>query len=488
MNSQTSNTKQAAWLGIGSMSSFAIGVISSMILSRFLPKGDYGTYKQVLYVYETLLVVFTLGLPRAYSYFLPRININQAKSLIKKISVLFLLMGGVMSILLFVFADYIGDFLNNPDLSGAIRLFAIVPTLLLPTMGLDGILATFKRARLMALYNVLSKFVMLIFITSPILLLNMGYKEAIIGFVLSSIFSFLLAEFLIYYPLRKNENERCEISYNKIFAFSLPLLFASLWGILQMSADSFFISRYFGKEIFAEFANGNMDLPFVSMIVSSCAMVLSPVFSKMSSEKLSPHDDVMPIWKSAFEKSAMLIYPLVLYSIVYSDILMTLLYGQQYEVSGTYFSIRTIVCFFNVIAIGPLLINVGYVNYYSRVQMCSAIAVVILEYISVITIHSPYAISMIQLICRVGAIVVYMLFIANYFGVSVRRLLPFKNISKIFVVSLALLVILKFLTNLIALSELYTIVVSFVVYSLLFLFVSRRAGVDYLQLLGLKKS
>ena len=110
MNSQTSNTKQAAWLGIGSMSSFAIGVISSMILSRFLPKGDYGTYKQVLYVYETLLVVFTLGLPRAYSYFLPRININQAKSLIKKISVLFLLMGGVMSILLFVFADYIGDF------------------------------------------------------------------------------------------------------------------------------------------------------------------------------------------------------------------------------------------------------------------------------------------------------------------------------------------------------------------------------------------
>ena len=69
---QTSNSKQAVWVAIGSFFSFFVGIVSPVILSRFFDKGDYGTYKQVMYVYNTLLAVFTLGLPKAYAYFLPK--------------------------------------------------------------------------------------------------------------------------------------------------------------------------------------------------------------------------------------------------------------------------------------------------------------------------------------------------------------------------------------------------------------------------------
>ena len=68
---QTSNSRQAAWVAIGSFFSFIVGIVSPMILSRYFDKGDYGTYKQVMYVYNTLLTIFTLGLPKAYAYFLP---------------------------------------------------------------------------------------------------------------------------------------------------------------------------------------------------------------------------------------------------------------------------------------------------------------------------------------------------------------------------------------------------------------------------------
>ena len=78
-----------------------------MILSRYFDKADYGTYKQVMYVYNTLLTVFTLGLPKAYSYFLPRVNPQEAKDLINKITRLFFLLGGVFSILLFLGASLI---------------------------------------------------------------------------------------------------------------------------------------------------------------------------------------------------------------------------------------------------------------------------------------------------------------------------------------------------------------------------------------------
>lgn len=483
MSHTTNNSRQAAWIAVGSLTSFAFGIVSSMILSRYLPKADYGTYKQVLYVYETLLVIFTLGLPRAYSYFLPRVDIGQAKSLIKKISFIFLLLGSSMSLSLFFCADYIGVLLKNSDLSDALRMFSIVPTMMLPTMGLDGILATFKRAKLMAFYNAVTKIAMLLFVALPVILFNMGYKEAICGFVIASVFSFLLAELLIYYPLRHLSSDRCQISYKEIFTFSLPLLFASMWGIIQISADSFFVSRYFGKEIFAEFANGNMDLPFVGMIVGACATVLSPVFSKLSSKGVNPQTDIMPLWKNTFEKSAMLIYPLVLYFIVFADVLMVILYGKQYEISSSYFIIRSIVSFFNVIAIGPLLINVGYVKSYTMVQIASAICVVVLDYTSIVTIHSPYAISVIQLMCRVGSIIVYLYVISTYFGISLLNLLPLNNIWKIFLLSLFLLPLIKGMTQLLNLSNLYVLVISLLLYSTLFIIISYKIGIDYMKIL-----
>ena len=150
----TNNTKQAAWVAIGSLCSFGFSIVSSMILSRYFNKADYGTYKQVIYVYNTLLTIFTLGLPKAFSYFLPRVELGQSKSLIRKITILFFLLGGVFSLLLFVFAPQIAVLLKNPDLTKALRVFAIVPFLMLPTMGLDGILATFKQTKFLAFYNI----------------------------------------------------------------------------------------------------------------------------------------------------------------------------------------------------------------------------------------------------------------------------------------------------------------------------------------------
>ena len=120
---ETNNSRQAAWVAMGSLFSFGFSIVSSMILSRYFDKADYGTYKQVMYVYNTLLTVFTLGLPKAYSYFLPRVNPQEAKDLINKITRLFFLLGGVFSILLFLGASLIAQFLKNPDLEIAYAIF-----------------------------------------------------------------------------------------------------------------------------------------------------------------------------------------------------------------------------------------------------------------------------------------------------------------------------------------------------------------------------
>lgn len=481
---QTNNTKQAAWVAIGSLCSFGFAIVSSMILSRYFNKADYGTYKQVMYVYSTLFTIFTLGLPKAFSYFLPRVELTQSKNLIRKITNLFFLLGGLFSLSLFIFAPQIANFLKNPDLTKALRVFAIVPFLMLPTMGLEGILATFKQTKFIALYEILTNIFKLVCVALPVMIWNLGYVEALWGFVISSFVTFLLALYLKYYPVRNQPNEKCPITLKDIFRFSMPLLTASLWGIIIASCDQFFVSRYFGNETFAEFSNGWLPLPFVGMITGATATVLSPIFSRMSHEKVDPMKEIYPLWMSVFEKSAKLIYPIVIYCTVFADIVMSVMYGQQYAVSGSYFRIKLVTEFFNIIIFAPLLINIGEVKYYSRVHMVVAVSVVVLEFLSVKTIFSPYAISWVSTACQLGKIYALLWLVAKFFGIKIYQLFPIKLILQILIPSTALLLLERWiLIDLSQLSTLLVLVVSFVAYVALFFIYGLLMKMDYIGII-----
>lgn len=481
---KSNNTQQAFWIALGSLFSFGFGIVSSMILSRYFAKEDYGTYRQVLYVYSTLLTVFTLGLPKAFSYFLPRVEENQAKDLIKKITNLFFLLGGIFSVVLFVFSAQIASFLKNPDLTLALKIFSPVPLLMLPTMGLEGILSTFRMTKFMAVYTIATRIMMLLCVALPVMLFGGGYIQAIIGFVIASFVSFLLALYFKYYPVKNKGNEKCETTYNEIFKFSLPLLYASLWGILISSADQFFISRYFGTKVFAEFSNGALELPFVGMIVGATATVLSPIFSRMSHEKLDPQKEIFPIWKSVFEKSAMLIYPLLIYTWFFADVLMVVLYGEQYEISAVYFRIKTLINFFAIIVYAPLLINIGKVKYYASVHVFIAILVIIMEYISVLTIHSPFAISVVSLICQLIKTFLLLFVVSKYFGLKTYQLFPLKLIFQIVFPSIIILGVLYYLlVILFSLNYLIILLISTVVYFLAFYIYSKLIKLDYMSII-----
>lgn len=480
----TNNTKQAFWLSVGSLASFGFGIISSMILSRFFNKADYGTYKQVLYVYNTLLMVFTLGLPKAYSYFLPRVPLNQAKDLIKKITNLFFILGGVFSLFLFWGSGIAARVLNNPNLTEAIKIFAIVPLLMMPTMGLEGILATYKQTKFMAVYTVITRLVMLCCVALPVMAFGLGYREALVGFVIGSLISCILALALKYRPVRQYGKNPCSVTLMDVLKFSLPLLYASIWGIIIKSSDQFFISRYFGNEVFADFSNGSWELPFVGMVIGACATVLSPIFSRMSYEKVDFNKEVYPLWINVFIKTAMLIYPIVIFSIVFSDEIMVVLYGQQYLSSGYYFRVKLLTNFLTLIVYAPLIINTGHVKFYSNAHMITAFAIVLLEFVSVKTINSPFAIAWISMICNVGMVIVMLLFVARLFGVKFFNLFPISVILKILLPSAALLYLEHWLLfDILHLKVLIGLVLGLLLYGCVFLLYSWIIKLDYFGIL-----
>lgn len=484
MSSKSSNTVQALWVMLGSLSAFGFAIVSSMLLSRYFDKHDYGTYKQVMYVYSSLVVVFTLGLPKAFSYFLPRVNEGQAKDLINKINSVLLVLGAVMSLGLFIGANVIADVLNNQDLATPLRYFALVPLFMLPTMGLEGILATYRQTKFLAIYKTVTQIFMLFCVVVPVIFFDGTINSAIIGFTIASFFCFITALYLKYKPIRNYTKEKSPYSYRQIFNYTLPIMGASIWGIIISSSDQFFISRYFGTEVFAEFANGSMELPFVGMIIGATSVVLSPVFSKMAHENLDPQKEIFPIWISVFEKSAMLIYPLLIFVWVFADIIMVVLYGEQYENSSIYFKIRLILNFFTIIAFAPLLINTGKVKFYANVHMFTAIAVILLEFLVVKTIKSPYSVAVVSLLCQLGKIYALLYAVAKLFEMKVYQLFPTKLLLKIVLPSIVVLAFEYYLFVIyLDINVMLLLFLSFVMYAVIFIIYSRWVGIDYMTIL-----
>ena len=192
---------------------------------------------------------------------------------------------------------------------------------------------------------------------------------------------------------------------------------AGIWGMIINSTDQFFISRYFGTVVFAEFSNGAMELPFVGMIVSACSTVLYPLFSKYSHDGLDAKDKIYPIWLSVFNKTAMLIYPLVVFCWFYADQIMEILYGTQYEHSGVYFRIKLFGNLFTLIAFAPVILSIGATNYYAKVHAYGAIILVLLEWLSIKIINDPYIVVSISVVCHIGRILFLLRLVAKLFPI-----------------------------------------------------------------------
>lgn len=420
---QTSNSRQAVWLAIGSFFSIIVGIVSPIILSRFFDKGDYGTYKQVMYVYNTLLAVFTLGLPKAYAYFLPKFATEYSKDIISKVTKIFFILGTVFSLILLCFAGPIASIMNNPDLKMALIVFSPTPFLLLPTMGLDAIYASFRKTKYLAYYTIATRVLIIACIVLPVAIFSGNYIHAIIGFDIASLITFFFALYLKSWPVKRVEHLKSSLTYKEIFKFALPLLYASLWGIMTSSANQFFISRYFGNETFAEFSNGFMELPFVGMISGAISAILLPVFSGMDKGD-GMGNESLNVWNSALLKSAKLIFPMLIFSVFFAEPIMTCMYGDMYAQSSIYFVIKNLSGLFYIIPFYPIILAIGKTSAYANVHMVVAFVIVIAEYIICKTCDSAVYVAITSELCQLFKIWLLMRVIVNYAHKKITDLIP----------------------------------------------------------------
>lgn len=484
MQRKTNNTIQAFWVAMGSLSSFALSIVSAAILSRYFDKAEYGTYRQILYVYNTLLVIFSAGLPRVFAYFLPRYPLEQGKYIVWKVSKLLFFFGMAFSIVLFVFSGLIAQILKNPELSIGLKYFSPIPMLLLPTLGIEGIFSTYQKTIYIAIYNTITRVLMLLCIVLPVILLHGTYLYAIYGWIAVSVFSLGIAWYFKGIPFKNVSIEKANLRFKEIFSYSIPLVIASLAGVAIKTADQFYISRFFGPEIFAEFANGFIELPFVTMITGATSTVLMPVFSKVFHEK-GNLNDLIKTWNNALNKSALIIYPLVVFFIVYAKKIVILLYSEMYSTSSVYFQINMFLNFFNIIIFAPLFFSMGKTRIYANVHIVLAVIVWIVDYFLIIIFNSPIAIAISSTTFNILMIIFFIYLVSRILKVNFFSFFPVFNLLKYLVHALIAVIGVKIIFDyIITIESLFiNFITSFTLFALVLLVSSPIFKINYLEII-----
>jgi O-antigen/teichoic acid export membrane protein len=432
-------------------------------------------------VYNTLLVIFSAGLPSVFSYFLPRFNLQQGKDIVWKITKALLLLGMVFSVALFTISGLISDVLKNPQLENGLKIFSAVPVLLLPTLGLEGIFSTYKKTYYIAIYNIITRILMLLCIVLPVIILKGSYENAIYGWIAASFFSLCLALYFKRIPFIGIKAEKAYLRFKEILKYSLPIATASIWIIAIKSADQFFISRFFGSEVFADFSNGFIDLPFISMVTLASSNVIMPVFSKMIKDK-SGVNEVINLWRNTLIKSAVILYPLVVFFIFNAENIIVLIYSNTYLNSTVYFQIALILNFFNVILFSPLMFSIGETKIFSRIHLIFAFATWTLEYLTILLFNSPIAIALCSVIMSILTVFVFIIFLSRFFKVSIVNFVPLRYILTLIIHSMLAITFTKFIISLLLpnVDRIIDLMATFVLFFSLLLATARIFKLNYL--------
>ncbi|MDE6160016.1 MAG: oligosaccharide flippase family protein [Bacteroidaceae bacterium] len=481
---KSSYTIQAIWIGLGSLCSFLFSIVSAAILSRYLIKSDYGTYKQVMYVYSTLLSVFTLGLPLAFSYFLPRVNLAQGKTLVDKINVVFFILGLIFAFVLYFGAGIVADILKNKSLKVCIEIFSPAPIFILPTMGLQGILATYRRTFLNAIYVLISRVFMLLCVALPVAIYKSDVKTALYGFIIANFISCVAALYFKNVPFKGVDASPCDVSYRQIFHYSFPLMLAGISGIGIKAADQFYVSRYFGQEVFADFANGSLELPFVSMVLSAGGTVLLPVFSRMLFDN-TPLSSIMDLWQRTAIKAALILYPLVVFCLFFALPIMTFVYGDNYALSADFFRIKLLVNFFTVVQFYPIILAMGKTEEYFKTNIIVLFLVWGMEYLSIILFNNAYVVTAVSTLCHLILILLMLNIVSCEIHIKLWQLFPIKKMLLNLVCCLLAVTPAYLLINMTQLFhlKLLSLIIGFITYSILLLIFSKILNIDYMNII-----
>lgn len=346
-----SKTKSAILLSFSQNLNLVLSIVGSAILARLFTQSDLGIYKQTIMIFDLISPFVLLSIPEALYYFLPK---GESNKTIFNTFILVTISGIITFSAMFLGRFFFSNQFNNPELVNTLKIYALFAIFYFPLQILSPIFIVLEKATLMAIWAVCSNFIMIItVIISTILTQNyyiVLFARVVVQLIICSV------GIIIIYKLTKTKKQDLVLDIKiirKVLKYALPLGLTTLIGTLCVRLDKMVVSMFVTPDEFAVYNNGAMEIPFINTVVGSISAVIFVEYVTLYDK--SEFDKIVELFKTCAYKTALFLFPVMVYFLFWNKEFIITLYSDKYLKSAVPFFIYLFAIPVRIVQYGPVI-------------------------------------------------------------------------------------------------------------------------------------
>ncbi len=349
---------RAGVIGLGRSLYVASLFILNIILARSLGTELFGSFQQV-FLFNTVFLIVTLGIPETLYYFLPRLKDEERPAFLTQTILILAVTGAAAALVFRYWAPQLAGVQHNPAIIGDLRIFGWYGAFIIASSFADPVFITFGRLRyafgLTALHAAF--------------FVGLAVWQRVDGVSIAALFTVMGVFAFLKYLVSLGLLFRLSPQFGGLsftgkrpalllqLSFALPVALTSAIDLVSRWLDKFVVSVFFGSETLGIFSIGAMEIPFLSVIVASVYSVATPLLSGFHHRgEAVPFASLV---RQTISFSARIIWPVAIYLFVFADHLVPLVVGREYLAAVAPFRVYLTVLPIRLALYGAIVLAMG---------------------------------------------------------------------------------------------------------------------------------
>lgn len=346
--------RKASIIIVSKALSKVVAAISALVLARLLTKEDFGLLQFIITAYLTVSTLAQLGLPESVFYFFERLPALSRKTFSLLMARLLVFMGLAGSVFLFVIIFFAPRW--GFEVGWALIPLIILTVLDLPCSLTPNLLVAIDRTRQAAWFNLINSLLLFSATVGPAVF-GFSLQTIVMSLVGYGVLRMLISGYFFVSNFPESGSKLPLGMTREVFAYSVPLALANMLWAANRYIDKYVVAAFLPVEVFAEYAIGAQEIPFLPTIAYSVATVMMPQFVAffMQGDK----DSILRLWLESIRKVSLIILPLMVLFILTAEEFIVLTVGEQYLNAALPFRIYTLILFQRVTSYSAVLKAIG---------------------------------------------------------------------------------------------------------------------------------
>jgi O-antigen/teichoic acid export membrane protein len=303
-----------------------------LVLARVMPIAEYGTYKQLFLISFTASHVLPFGVSQSLYFFVPRTQSPRAwfGQTLAFLAAAGALGGGV----LWLAGPWLASALTNPGLAAHRAELALYTALFVAASPLEISMTSRGRTRLSAASYLVCDATRAALLSLPAAA-GLGLHAMMQGMIVFAALRCAAAWVLMVGLERGRLFDRA--LFRAQLAYAVPFGVAILFSIPQQYAHQFIVAHAVGPALFAIYAAGCFQLPFIELFYTPTSEVLMVQLGEL--ERAGRRAESAAAFRDAVERLATLLLPPIFFIAAVAPTFVVTAFGQRFAAATPIFQI-----------------------------------------------------------------------------------------------------------------------------------------------------